>query len=287
MMATSGCSVREGHAAFDLQAARALLHECRSRASTSSFDQPKLEQMLRNFRLRRRLGLLPGSAQSAVSSADALVPRWLRQELRPHSLVAMVRTAPGEVNESGGPRKSQQSPAEFVAELQAEVSELQLCLDRSYSELNAERRSHGALAEGLRRQGSSVAAIVEESARLRAQLEELRHEVQRRVDENGQLNLRLKQKRQDYANSLSQAALLSTAVGGTFIENEKTVPNEGATDRILADIATCRVQIASLIEENEALERCLECPGLGSAYTASLTSQPPASVAAARAVVCS
>lgn len=254
MDATMGCSVRQGHVALDLQAARALLHEHRSRGPTPSFDQPELEQMLRNFRLRRRLGLLPGSAEVAASSADSCAPRWLRHELRPHSLVAMVSAAPEEVNGNGGPRKSQLTPGECVAELQAEVSEIQLCLDRGYSELNAERRSHVALSEGLRRQGSSVAAIVEESARLRAQLEDVRHEVQRRVDENGQLNLQLKQKRHDYANSLSQAALLSKAVGQTIIGSEQTVPSEGATDRILADIATCRVQIASLIKENEALE---------------------------------
>jgi len=242
--------------ALDAQAARGLLHEHRSRGSTPSFEQPKLEQMLRNFRLRRRLGLLPGIVQSTAESDSVSVPRWLRQELRPHSLIAALSAASEEVNGNSGPRGSKLTPGQLASDLQAEVSELQLCLDRGYSELNAERRSHGALAEGLRRQGSSVAAIVEESARLRSQLEEVRNEVQRRVDENGQLNLRLKQQRHDYASALSQAALLSKAVGQTTTGSEQMAPSEGATDRVLADIATCQVQISSLIEENEALVHC-------------------------------
>merc|ERR1712032_389909 len=254
-MASEG-SIKQGLAGtgvLDLQAARALLHAYRSQATLSSFDQPKLEQMLKNFRLRRRLGLLPGSCQSATSSADACVPRWLCQELRPYGLLT-VSAASDEASGNSIPRKPQPTPGQSAAELQAEVSELQLCLDRGYSELNAERRSHGALAEGLRRQGSSVSAIVEESERLRAQLEDLKHEVQCRVDENGRLNLRLKQQRHNYVSALSQAALLSKAVGQTTIGSQQTLQSEGAIDCILADIATCRVQIASLIKENETFE---------------------------------
>lgn len=216
----------------------------------SPHASPELERMLRNFRLRRRLGLLPGS-QAPV---DALALRWVRHSWRPQSLAPPADQAGAGLCKDGAEAGGVPlAAARRSSEMMNDVAEMQLRLESGYSELNAERRSQGALAEGLRRQGESVAAIAAESAQLRAQLERVRQEVQDRVADNGRLSVQLGLQRQSQASGLTQAALLASAV--SRLDAPPAAPAGAGAAEALEELVLHRVQIAALVEENELLER--------------------------------
>jgi len=256
-----------------MEAARKLLRGARAEVQPQQM-QAELEQMLRNYRLRRRLELLPGS-QAPV---DGLAPRWLRQQWRPRSLLPAAGAGDG----PGGAEAEAAAAAQRTSELLGEVSELQQRLDRGYSELNAERRAQGALAEGLRRQEGSVGAISAESARLRERLAEVRREVQERVTENGQLSLRLGQRRQTQASGFTQAAILANAVGQLAGEDRggPASASAPASGRALAELAACRLQIAALAEQREALARRLERLHLAAAARGGIQQDPAPCISA-------
>jgi len=123
----------------------------------------ELELMLRNFRMRRRLELLPGCG--APPEPGAL--RRLRQAWRPQRL-------PAEAGAGGRKAEPAHQPSASANDLVASVADLQQQVEEGYSALNRERRAHGALEEGLRRQGESVAAITAECNRLREHLRQAR-----------------------------------------------------------------------------------------------------------------
>merc|ERR1719161_2160711 len=107
--------------------------------------------------------------------------RWVHQAWRPRCLPlpeAIEGSNPSDsLLDEGAVHSSQKDPTADIAELQRRVEQV-------YSELNAERRSKGALEDGLRRQSESVEAIVKESANLQAQLDAVQREVQEHVTEN-------------------------------------------------------------------------------------------------------
>lgn len=251
----------------------------------------ELEQMLRNFKSRRRLGLLPGIPNTRTApDADAMDLRWVRQAWRPLRLPTAVAGVGGISGETEADVRARRT-----AELATEVSELQQRLEKGYRDLNAERRAEGNLEEGLRRQGDSMAAIAAEGASLRAQLDEVRGEVQRRIVENGQLAKRLSLHRQSQASGLTQAAVLAGALnqlsGSSASTNTDGSAQVGEAVQAANELATCRAQIKALIEENETLERRLRLmsapiasavPGASPSASNSLASAPePAPVVAA------
>ena len=133
-------------------------------AASPQVGGEELDLMLRNFRLRRRLELLPGS--SAPPEPEAL--RRLRQAWRPQRL-------PAEAGGTGGRKVGEAAHQPPTAnDLVASVADLQQQVEEGYSALNRERRAQGALEEGLRRQGESVAAITAECDRLREHLRQAR-----------------------------------------------------------------------------------------------------------------
>merc|ERR1711933_394860 len=116
--------------------------------------------MLRNFRLRKRLGLLPRAVVAEADDQQDL--RWIRQAWRPPELVeARAARAQGELNPAD--IRSRQ-----MAELSREVERLQQRLDHGFRELNAERRNEVSLTEALRKQGDSLNAISAEAAELQS-----------------------------------------------------------------------------------------------------------------------
>mmetsp|Transcript_23353 Transcript_23353/g.65123 ORF Transcript_23353/g.65123 Transcript_23353/m.65123 type:complete len:286 (-) Transcript_23353:63-920(-) len=221
-------------------------------------DLAEAERMLRNYRLRRRLGLLPELSGAALA-IEGTALRWVRQSWRPRQLVAERRDG-GEGEEVGDSGCAATDAGEGRGlDAVAEVADLQHRVERSYSELNAERRAHAALAEGLRRQGESVEAITAEAARLRAQLDDVRRELQDRTAVNGQLSTRLGLQRQNQASSLTQAAVLTSAVNRLIGPAGASSRNGTSASSYRADLALLRAQTTALAEENSHLERML-CP---------------------------
>ncbi|CAE8650370.1 unnamed protein product [Polarella glacialis] len=207
-----------------------------------SFSQEQLESMLKNYRLRRKLGAL--DARPADEEAHAL--RWCRQAWRPHCILPVSEgTAAGGHSSAAEAVDAQRRAA--AASAAALVAEMQRKAETGYRELNAERRSAGALEQGLQRQGDSLRAIQEESGRVKKDLEALKREAQERVAENGRLSAELARRRTDRAQGLTQAALLASAVGRL---SEGNRPEE--------ELKAMRLQIAALVEENETLEQQLK-----------------------------
>lgn len=215
--------------------------------------------MLRNFRLRRRLDLLPDSGGNLP---DPKALRWLRQAWRPQRLPALAGGGEAAARSddarasSEAAAKQEDRPSGEARPLTsvALVADLQQHVEEGYSALNQERRNQGALAEGLRRQGESVAAIAAESGRLKAQLEQVQRETQERTVENSRLSQQLGHERSTRANELTQAAVLANAVGklgggGTAAEGGSS-PTAAAA---LQELASCRAQIVALVQENEVL----------------------------------
>eukprot|EP00445_Apocalathium_hangoei_P028786 CAMPEP_0203913406 /NCGR_PEP_ID=MMETSP0359-20131031/54410_1 /ASSEMBLY_ACC=CAM_ASM_000338 /TAXON_ID=268821 /ORGANISM="Scrippsiella Hangoei, Strain SHTV-5" /LENGTH=483 /DNA_ID=CAMNT_0050839545 /DNA_START=42 /DNA_END=1490 /DNA_ORIENTATION=- len=224
----------------------------------STYSEGALWQMLRNFRLRRRLGLCergqPGDSQDEDSN-----PRWLRQTWRPLYLPAHeVQGDAGEEEQAAGASAA----ASRTSELEALASELQQRVERGYRELNAARRALSADAEGLRRQGASASAIAEEVGALRAQLEEKQRKVSAQIAENGALSLQLGLERQTLADSLTQAALLASAVsrisGGNGRPGDGSAEARSTVAALEEELQACRLQIAALLDESEALSEALE-----------------------------
>lgn len=204
----------------------------------------ELEQMLRNFRLRRRLALLPGTA----AEPDELELRWVRQAWRPPQLLEP------KVAEASAGVSASDALARRTQEFAVEVAEMQHRLDRGFSELNALRRTEVALTEGLKKQGGSLVAITAEATKLRGQLAQVRSEVQKRTAANGELARQLGRQRQSQADALTQSAILANAIGQLPVTPQAgTRPGEA----VLIDLATCRAQIATLIEEKNLLEQRL------------------------------
>lgn len=199
--------------------------------------------MVRNFRVRRELGLLPDSRVSP----DPLDSRWLRQRFRPTCLTCAVPAVT--------PRETAADPRR-IADLKREVGELQQRAEWGYREVNAERRNIGALKEGLRKQGESVSAIDAEGSRLRAQLEALRSKMRAQAGENVQLRQRLSLTQQDRANTRTQAAVLASALDQLAAPPAPTLDGlAGGSAR--RELELCRAQIATVIAENAALEQRL------------------------------
>jgi len=201
----------------------------------------ELEQMLRNFKLRRNLGLLPGDKAPAETSEL----RWIRKAWLPQKALSGANSTSAQKGIRRSPAETQQ----YQATLLSEISDMQQKMEQGYSELNAERRAQGALAEGLRRQGESLAAITDECSRLKQELSTVQKEVQDRIVENQRLSHDLGALRQSHASGLTQAALLES----TIRQLENTEAKDGA--KISQDLAMCRSLIASLVEENEFLEK--------------------------------
>lgn len=235
------------------------------------YSQAELGQMLRNYRLRRRLGLLPKSGATEEADDEEGAARWLRQTWRPLRLAAPSRkggpsgaTADCWAEGAGGDDEEDETNTR-VAELLNRIGELQLRVERGYSELNATRRAQHADSEGLRRQGDSCAAIAAECASLREQLVEAKKEVQDRSAENGGLSVQLGLRRASVASSLTQAALLASAVrkigsGGASaitaaVRAPLAVPQPSPS---LQELEACRLHITALVEENEELRRAAE-----------------------------
>eukprot|EP00927_Polykrikos_kofoidii_P055994 TRINITY_DN50175_c0_g1_i1.p1 TRINITY_DN50175_c0_g1~~TRINITY_DN50175_c0_g1_i1.p1 ORF type:complete len:362 (-),score=55.32 TRINITY_DN50175_c0_g1_i1:72-1085(-) len=238
------------------------------------------DSLLRNYRLRRQLGLLPAASAAPNRARNDACPtgtldleesahalRWVRQTWRPrasphHSqrngCIGGTRNLDG--NDGDAARRDA-----AAAQVIAEVAELQQKMERSYSELNAERRNHNALCEGLRRQGDSVAAITAETAKLQAQLVEIRQEIQRRSATSSQLRAQLGLQRQNHASGLTQAAVLASAVnrlcgrGDTVFQNDDMAVEvaETAVPSAHEELIMLRAQIKGLVAENEALEQHL------------------------------
>jgi chromosome segregation ATPase len=216
------------------------------------YSTADMEQMLRNFRLRKRLGLLP-QATRKVGHQEL---RWIRQSWRPPQLLE-ERLVDVQSEETPAESRSRQ-----IAELSRDVERLQQRLDHGFRELNAERRNEVSLSEALRRQGDSLNAISAEAAKVQEQLLEVRSDVRTRTAENGRLAVRLQLQRQSQAKANTQAAVLASAV-----EQLSVVPDDD--EATLRDLATCRAQISALVEENELLLR-----RLSSAVSPGATSSP-------------
>merc|ERR1712032_17598 len=91
----------------------------------SPYSHAELEQMLRNYRVRRSLRLLPDS----VAKPDEQDLRWIRQTWRPPHLLEMSAV------ETSGETAAETSARE-KAELAREVDRLQQLLDHGFSQLN-------------------------------------------------------------------------------------------------------------------------------------------------------
>merc|ERR1712061_782577 len=101
--------------------------------------------MLRNYRLRRRLGLLPEpSEKKAVDIGPAL--RWVRHWRRPPSLAPRGTGLP--TSPSSGHRNG--AALSETTTRSAEMAAVQKQVEASYTKLNAERRTQASLAEGLK-----------------------------------------------------------------------------------------------------------------------------------------
>mmetsp|Transcript_27750 Transcript_27750/g.60679 ORF Transcript_27750/g.60679 Transcript_27750/m.60679 type:complete len:256 (+) Transcript_27750:17-784(+) len=208
-----------------------------AKASLPEDELAKLEQLLRNYRLRRRLGLLPGE-----QAEPKLQLRWVRQAWRMPCPKAL-----------SGPEEGQGRGRS--ADLMADVAELQRQTESAFGALNAERRAHGALTEGLRRQGESAAAIAAEGRRLREQLGEMRREAQERATENARLSERLSRRRESHAKSLTQAALLAHAVVHLSPSDATSDEAKPGNTEAESELAQYRLQIAALVQERALLER--------------------------------
>lgn len=173
------------------------------------YSAAELSGMLRNYRLRRRLGLLPRS--EAREDADEVpASRWVRQTWRPLSLT------PADGRAAAPGQDAQRAPASAPApELMAQISEVQQRVERGYRELNAERRAHAADVEGLRRQAESAAALGLECDHLRRQLAEAQGEVRARTAANGQLRRELGVQRQ-YLGSVGGGARGTSNLGSAL-----------------------------------------------------------------------
>lgn len=214
-------------------------------SAASPHGGEELDLMLRNFRLRRRLELLPGCG--APPEPEAL--RRLRQAWRPQRL-------PAEAGGAGGGKVGEPAHQPPTAnDLVATVADLQQQVEEGYSALNRERRAQGALEEGLRRQGESVAAITAECDRLREHLRQVRDETQERTAENGRLGQQLGSARSSRASEQTQAAVLAKVIGK--LVGDQTRAGGSSASAALVELAACRVQITTLVQENEALERSL------------------------------
>lgn len=216
-----------------------------------SFSTPELEAMLRCFRLRRRLGLLPEAEPLPAGDVDL---QRLRQMWRPHLHAARLR-ARGEGGAGADGARDAQG-ADPLDDVAAEVSHLQQRVEQGYRKLNADRRDQSALEEGLRRQGDSLAAITAESARLQAELSRVQREVREHTSTNRDLSVRLGIERENRAKSVTQAALLSTALGKLMdTQLGSTTPVVPAATDVATELIACRAQISQLVAENDALRR--------------------------------
>lgn len=159
-------------------------------------DMAEMEQMLQNYRMRKRLGLLPHISK-APQEEEKL--RWIRHSHRPMGLAAI---------EEAGNHPARSS----AAELASQIADVQQNVDQHYRELNATRRSGAAISLGLRRQEESVAALSTENSSLQARLDALNFEIKERLARNRQLSVQLGLQRQSEADGSSQPAVLAKTV---------------------------------------------------------------------------
>merc|ERR1712115_404869 len=96
------------------------------------------------------------------------------------------------------------------------------------------------------KQRESVAAIVAEANNVDAQLQEVRREVRERTLVNSQLSKRLGLERENQARSQTQEAVLASVVS-------RLHAGAGAGSSC-TELAILRAQIATLAEENAALQ---------------------------------
>lgn len=215
-----------------------------------------VESALRNFRMRRRLGLLP----KKDAEDDGCDLRWIRQRWRPVHLPESGKETVSNVI----PEVAAQAAADLTIDLRREAAELQQRVEDGYGELNRERRAVGALMESLRRQGESVDAINAETARLSAQMDEVRSTIQERSALNGQLREQVGLQRESRANAQTQAVVLASAVSDLSVMSPASTGASGeqsareeCPDKVQEELTQCRAQIAAILAENAALEQSL------------------------------
>lgn len=239
-------------------------HDRNPGTSKHPYTEAELLQFLRNFTIRRDLGLLPTKPKNTVEDVDAvnMDPRWIRTAWRP-----IRRRERKSISSFGGMVRQSSSipaddalssaPAARTADILTQISDMQRQLEEGYRELNAGRRAHGADAESLGRQAESANAISAECNSLRGQLQNLQREIAEKSTENGVLSKQLGMARERQANSLTRAALLASAVGqlgGAASPARAPSPCQSPT-RVSEELAACRLQIKNLIAENEAMRR--------------------------------
>eukprot|EP00929_Paragymnodinium_shiwhaense_P080590 TRINITY_DN42033_c0_g1_i3.p1 TRINITY_DN42033_c0_g1~~TRINITY_DN42033_c0_g1_i3.p1 ORF type:complete len:588 (-),score=144.93 TRINITY_DN42033_c0_g1_i3:23-1729(-) len=210
------------------------------------------DRLLRNYRLRRKLGILrPTCVAEAVEPTQV---RWLRQSWHP-------RQQPRA--KDGAASSAQQLSGDALLAI---VAELQHKVETSFKELNAERRAQAALEEGLKRQADSLGTIKAEVESSQSQLATLRQDVQEKTATNGEMRAKVLRRRQSQAQTLSQAAVLIGAVDKLMQQSKGTgsdattataSPQLGRSTSAVAELSTLRAQIAALAEENASLEASL------------------------------
>lgn len=236
------------------------------------FTTAQLEELLRNYRVRRKLGLLPDELREASRDEEL---RHLRQTWRPYRFGPSLTGSGAGASSGSGMSPSSRSRAESStvtkSQLLAEVADLQRHVERGYRELNAERRCYAGLEGGLKRQGESVTVIVQEIANLRAEIAEVQNCVQERVAENRGLSLRLGLEREHQAHSNSQAAVLASAISPLCELSppvDLTGGGNGSAASVSEELAVCRARITALVADNDRLEGWL-----GSAPTSRVAKQ--------------
>merc|ERR1712050_754094 len=80
-------------------------------------------------------------------------------------------------------------------------------------------------------------------------------DVQSKVLENGRISTQLGLQRQSLASSLTQAAVLASAIKKLGRSQPSVLEGSVA---VVEELAACRMQIAALVQENEALSSRLE-----------------------------
>mmetsp|Transcript_57096 Transcript_57096/g.105567 ORF Transcript_57096/g.105567 Transcript_57096/m.105567 type:complete len:252 (+) Transcript_57096:124-879(+) len=212
-----------------------------------AFSGAELEQLLRNFRLRKRVGCLPDQPLD-VSDHDeqCLSALWLRYRWRAVLTSSYDGGAAVAEVDDAVRREAEQhlraSESERLVALTAEVNDLQQQVEKRCRELNAERRNRSALAEGLRKQQESMASIASETERLQEELLRAQQEVQERTAANVKLSTQLGLAREKRARKLTQAAVLETAI--SQLDQRDTAD----------DLEFCRAQIRAVLKENESME---------------------------------
>lgn len=162
---------------------------------SSHVNLAEMEERLQNFRMRKRLGLLPENSKEPQEEHL----RWIRHRHRPAGLAAI---------EEQGNHPSKTS----AAELSGKIADMQHDIDQHYSELNATRRQGAAMVMGIRRQEESLKALGAENSSLKERLDALDFEIKERLARNRQLSVQLTLQRQSEADSSSQPAVLAKSV---------------------------------------------------------------------------